>query len=45
MDNAFFASRYDKGTADYVNCPMTEDEYLAFVTELVSRESGRGARL
>ncbi len=36
MDNAFFASRYDKGTADYVNCPMTEEEYLAFVRELVS---------
>ena len=36
MDNAFFASRYDKGTADYVNCPMTKEEYLAFVTELVS---------
>lgn len=36
MDNAFFASRYDKGTADYVNCPMTKGEYLAFVTELVS---------
>ena len=36
MDGAFFASRYDKGTADYVNCPMNRDEYLAFVTELVS---------
>ena len=36
MDNAFFASRYDKGTADYVNCPMTKDEYLAFIAELVS---------
>ena len=36
MDSAFFASRYDKGTADYVNCPMNRDEYLAFVTELVS---------
>ncbi len=36
MDSAFFASRYDKGTADYVNCPMTREEYLAFVTELVS---------
>ena len=34
MDSAFFASRYDKGTADYVNCPMNEQEYLAFVTEL-----------
>ena len=35
MDSAFFASRYDKGTADYVNCPMDKDEYLAFVGELV----------
>ena len=36
MSSAFFASRYDKGTADYVNCPMNKEEYLAFVTELVS---------
>ena len=36
MASAFFASRYDKGTADYVNCPMTKEEYLAFVQELVS---------
>ena len=36
MDNAFFASRYDKGTADYVNCPMNEEEYKAFVKELAS---------
>ncbi|MGE4353115.1 MAG: methylenetetrahydrofolate--tRNA-(uracil(54)-C(5))-methyltransferase (FADH(2)-oxidizing) TrmFO [Oscillospiraceae bacterium] len=36
MDNAFFASRYDKGTADYVNCPMTKDEYLAFWQALIS---------
>ena len=36
MDSAFFASRYDKGTADYVNCPMDKEEYLAFVQELVS---------
>ena len=36
MDSAFFASRYDKGTADYVNCPMEKEEYLAFVNELVS---------
>lgn len=34
MDSAFFASRYDKGTADYVNCPMNREEYLAFVNEL-----------
>ncbi len=36
MDSAFFASRYDKGTADYVNCPMDQAEYTAFVRELVS---------
>ncbi len=36
MSSAFFASRYDKGTADYVNCPMDKDEYLAFVRELCS---------
>lgn len=34
MDSAWFASRYDKGTADYVNCPMEKEEYIAFVTEL-----------
>ncbi len=38
MDSAFFASRYDKGTADYVNCPMTREEYEAFVSALVSAE-------
>ena len=36
MDSAFFASRYDKGTADYVNCPMERDEYLAFIDALVN---------
>jgi len=34
MDSAFFASRYNKGTADYVNCPMSKEEYLAFWQEL-----------
>ncbi len=36
QSSAFFASRYDKGTADYVNCPMTEEEYTAFWKELIS---------
>jgi len=36
MESAFFASRYNKGTPDYVNCPMTKDEYIAFVNELTS---------
>lgn len=30
MERAWFASRYDRGTADYINCSMTQDEYLAF---------------
>ena len=34
MGSAFFASRYDKGTPDYVNCPMTEEEYNFFWDEL-----------
>lgn len=36
MENAFYASRYDKGTADYINCPMTKGEYQAFWQELIS---------
>ena len=27
MDSAWFASRYDRGTPDYINCPLTEEEY------------------
>ena len=36
MESAYFASRYDKGTPDYINCPMNREEYLAFVEQLVS---------
>lgn len=38
MESAYFKSRYDKGTADYINCPMTEEEYRNFVNELTSAE-------
>ena len=38
MDSAYFASRYDKGTPDYINCPMTKEEYQAFWAELVKAE-------
>ena len=38
MDKVFFASRYDRGDADYINCPMTKEEYLAFYESLVSAE-------
>jgi methylenetetrahydrofolate--tRNA-(uracil-5-)-methyltransferase len=34
MDRAFFASRYDRGEPDYINCPMTREEYHAFRSEL-----------
>ena len=37
-DVAFFASRYDKGDADYINCPMSEEQYDAFWEALVSAE-------
>ena len=37
-DVAFFASRYDKGDADYINCPMTEEQYNAFWQALISAE-------
>ena len=35
MDVAFFASRYDKGDADYINCPMTKEQYDVFYEALV----------
>ena len=38
MDSAWFASRYGKGTADYINCPMTEEEYTAFWRELCAAQ-------
>ena len=38
MDHAWFASRYDKGTADYINCALSEEEYLAFWRELTGAE-------
>ncbi len=34
MDYAWMGSRYDKGTDDYVNCPMNQEEYDAFWQEL-----------
>ena len=38
MDVAFFASRYDKGDADYINCPMTKEQYDAFYQALITAE-------
>ena len=39
MEKAFFASRYGRGDADYINCPMNKEEYEAFYNALVSAES------
>ncbi len=39
MDKAFVASRYGKGGADYINCPMTEEEYMRFWKALVEAET------
>ncbi|WP_298029145.1 methylenetetrahydrofolate--tRNA-(uracil(54)-C(5))-methyltransferase (FADH(2)-oxidizing) TrmFO [uncultured Dysosmobacter sp.] len=38
MDLAWFGSRYGKGTADYVNCPMNEAEYDAFWQALTTAQ-------
>lgn len=38
MDSAYFASRYDKGTADYINCPMNREQYDAFWEALCEAE-------
>ncbi len=32
MNRVYFAARWDKGTADYINCPMTREEYDRFST-------------
>ena len=41
MEKAFFASRYDKGDADYINCPMNEEQYNAFYDALIHAEEAK----
>ena len=38
MTRAWWQSRYDRGTPDYINCAMNKEEYLAFLQELISAE-------
>jgi methylenetetrahydrofolate--tRNA-(uracil-5-)-methyltransferase len=38
MTKVYLAARYDKGTADYINCPMTQEEYDRFYDALVAAE-------
>ena len=40
-EKTYMAARYNKGTADYINCPMTKDEYDAFYDALVSAERAK----
>src|ERR1035441_4228360 len=39
MSRVYMAARYDKGTADYINCPMTGDEYNRFIDALLEAQS------
>ena len=41
MDKAFFAARYERGSADYINCPMTKDEYMHFYEELCEADTAQ----
>jgi methylenetetrahydrofolate--tRNA-(uracil-5-)-methyltransferase len=39
MEKVYFAARWDKGTADYINCPFTKEEYDAFIDALATAEN------
>jgi methylenetetrahydrofolate--tRNA-(uracil-5-)-methyltransferase len=39
MSRVYMAARYDKGTADYINCPMNKDEYDRFLDALIGAQS------
>ena len=41
MEKAWWQSRYDRGTPDYINCAMNKEEYEAFVRELISAEEAQ----
>ena len=38
MENAFVGDRWDKGDGDHINCPMTKEEYLEFMNQLLKAE-------
>jgi methylenetetrahydrofolate--tRNA-(uracil-5-)-methyltransferase len=39
MSRVYMAARYDKGSADYINCPMTQEEYSCFYDALLAAQS------
>ena len=43
MEKVYLAARYDKGTADYINCPMSKEEYDRFYDALLSASPSKNA--
>ena len=43
MSKVYLAARYDKGSADYINCPMSKEEYDHFCDALISGNRLRNA--
>src|ERR1700761_5406335 len=41
MERVYFAARWDKGTADYINCPFTREEYDRFLDALLAAEAAQ----
>lgn len=41
MTKAYFKTRYDKGDPDYINCPMTEEEYTAWYNEVIHAKEAK----
>jgi methylenetetrahydrofolate--tRNA-(uracil-5-)-methyltransferase len=41
MSKAYFKSRYDKGEADYINCPMTEEEYTKWYDAVINAKTAK----
>lgn len=39
MDKVYYQSRYDKGDGEYINCPMTREQYENFYTELMAAQT------
>ena len=39
MSKVYLAARYDKGSADYINCPMSREEYDRFYDALIAAQS------
>ncbi len=39
MSRVYMAARYDKGSADYINCPMSKEEYDRFLDELLAAQA------